>query len=195
MSGADGQAHGDARTLHAALAVAGSCPRVELALALGWDLQRLRRACARLAADLDGGALCLIEAGAELALTLAPGALDDERAARLSALADTRRELSAAEAARVLELIGRLLTEPHPLVGELLRGPVDHALVERGVLTAHPAADGSGEMVLAAHPDLLFGLGLCAAPTCDALPPRPAVPGAQDAAHAPALEQHTPSRS
>lgn len=166
----------DARALHAALGVLGRCARVELALALGWDLQRLERARAHLTELLDGGALCLLTDGADLALMLAEDALDADSYRRLAALSDTRRALNAAEASRVIELIRRMLTEPRPGLLDAVREPTDEALAARGVLTLHPTPDASGLALPAAHPDVLFALGLCAAPTHDALPPRPAVP-------------------
>lgn len=178
MSGESGR-QPDARALHAALCVLGRCARVELALALGWDLQRLERARTQLTDQLRDGALCLLTDGADLALTLIEDALDAGSYRRLAALSDTRRALNAAEAARVIELIRAMLTEPRAVMPDAVCGPIDETLAARGILTLRGAPDASGVSLPAAHPDVLFALGLSAAPTHDALPPRPAVPPAR----------------
>jgi len=165
----------DACLVEAALHLTGLCDRFELAEMLGWSLTRLERALGHLGTRLDGSAVCLVRLGREVRLAVREGAAPPDTLACLTQRGQMRTELTAAEAARVLDLIRERLTDPHASPRADTAAADDVELLERGVLVPDAMTEAAGPS-LAAHPDVYFALGLCPMPVAAAVPHRPDPP-------------------
>jgi hypothetical protein len=148
-----------ATVLHAALLEAGPLHPDDLASALQWPPHRLKRAATTLAEQLEqqGSPHRLVHTDTTIQLATVPGLLSPRQRQNLHSAGHTAASLSPGEAAAVTRLL-------HRTVSGL---PLDVSPGQIPRLAGRRLLAPAGKQ-LAAHPDVLFALGLAAHPLTDA---------------------------
>lgn len=169
--------HDDAQAVESLLTWAGTLDHDELADALSWPADRVRRALDRLASLLTGHrALVVTDHDARIAVRDGPLRI---AVTRLQARRRANRPLTPYEATSLLELVADILlgaVRPLPRPDAPVPWPVSEhhdQLITRRLAAPVPQLDVDTRRAprpmhdVAVHPDVLFALGLAATPAPD----------------------------